>query len=300
MLTPSAANGINQTSIFSFNPATYDYLLGPSIFVSPVLASNVSSQVSTFPAANAGWSNLFSPSLVYAGGATVTLNITLDDSEPYPAFQRVGSILPLRVESDALPHHGRASSLPRAQAGAFKAGARSIEQLARDSVASTPLTLFIPLSSLSLRAHAKSGEREATIVRRHKAMGIEVAYTVEQQRCEQAEQDAEDECYTMDLHVSASIDPAAEDDSVELPLLIVLNAAEPDARLQWDSVLLRDSLADPAEGRVLRAYPSLRALHSPRAVHGGGFAFDEATGSLTVRPEHSGLGVQMRVHQLRV
>ena len=318
VLTPSAANGLNATSIFTFNPSTYDYLLGPSLFVSPVLESNVSSQNSTFPPAEAGWANLFRPSVVYAGGETVQLNITLDDSQPYPAFQRVGSILPLRVESDALPHHGRASSLPRAQAGAFKAGARSVEQQSRDSLASTPLTLFIPLSSLSLRLHAQSRQRESMIVRRHRAQGIEVEYTVQREACADPEAEAgaagaldddddDGACYTLDLRVSASIDPdLAESDAdsiapVELPLLIVLNAAaEPGARLQWSSVLLRDSLSDPAEGRSLHAFPSLRALHSTRAARGGGFAFDESTGSMTVRPEHSGVGVALRVKQLRL
>jgi len=73
--------------------------------VSPVI-ENVTSMKVHFPKNN-DWVDWWNSSIVYKGGSKVTYNVPLDS---FPVFKRVGSIIPMRVESDDSLHGTKKSS----------------------------------------------------------------------------------------------------------------------------------------------------------------------------------------------
>lgn len=66
----------------------YRYLLGPDIFVAPMIAASMTRAV-TFPSGN-DWIYLFDKTKVHAGRSSATLNVPLTE---YPVFLRKGSSL---------------------------------------------------------------------------------------------------------------------------------------------------------------------------------------------------------------
>jgi hypothetical protein len=80
---------------YLFDPATYDYLLGPDILVCPVTESNITSRAVTFPSGN-NWVDWWDSSHVFQGGSTVEYATPLNR---FPVFRRVGSMIPFRVNS---------------------------------------------------------------------------------------------------------------------------------------------------------------------------------------------------------
>jgi len=70
---------------------TYEYLLGPDVFVAPMIAPGEARQV-TFPEGD--WVDLFAPGATYAGGDTAALEVPL---EVYPVFLREGSSIAARM-----------------------------------------------------------------------------------------------------------------------------------------------------------------------------------------------------------
>ena len=79
------------------SPSTYDYVLFDDIFVSPIVENSTYKNI-TFPGkSNEYWSYWFNNSLVFQGGAKIkSFNCPFSE---YPAFVKVGSVLPLKVEN---------------------------------------------------------------------------------------------------------------------------------------------------------------------------------------------------------
>ncbi len=61
--------------LFDFDPSTYAYFLGPSIFVDPVMAANVTSQRVHFPPDN-DYVDWFDQRTVYKGGSEIDYPVT--------------------------------------------------------------------------------------------------------------------------------------------------------------------------------------------------------------------------------
>jgi len=77
------------TSLMTFTgAATYDYTLGPDIFVAPMIEPGTERSVH-FPV-DGDWTWLFGEQTTFTGGTTETLEVPLDS---FPAFVRVGSDL---------------------------------------------------------------------------------------------------------------------------------------------------------------------------------------------------------------
>ena len=75
------------TSLMTFTgSATYDYTLGPDIFVAPMIEAGTQREVS-FPV-DGDWTWLFGSGETFTGGTTEELEVPLDS---FPAFVRVGS-----------------------------------------------------------------------------------------------------------------------------------------------------------------------------------------------------------------
>jgi len=87
LMKHGAAAFSQKRSLMTFiDKVDYSYLLGPDIFVAPMIASGTSRKVA-FPAGN-DWIYLFDKTKTYVGGSTQTLTIPLDQ---FPVFLRKGS-----------------------------------------------------------------------------------------------------------------------------------------------------------------------------------------------------------------
>ncbi len=95
-----------ETLIDAFDPPTYDYFLGPSIFVSPIAtpAGNQLSLIVHFPEGQ-DWINWFDASRTpYHGGQNLTFDAPMN---VYPAFYCVGCVVPLRITTNDIGRSGR-------------------------------------------------------------------------------------------------------------------------------------------------------------------------------------------------
>jgi hypothetical protein len=273
-ISPMTPNSTQDNNIFSFNPATYDYLLGDSVFVSPVLQANQTTQSSTFPAAGKQWVNLFNPSLVVQGGTTVILNVTLG-AAPTAAFQMAGSILPLRVETDEFPQQGlMASALSELE----------MQQPGRDFKSELPITCFVQLTSETMRQLAASGEEQRAVIRRQLAPSIEIVYTLSTEA-------GSTDSYTLEARITAA-------GEVDQPLLLHLAAAgdELQSGFKFESARVLDSASPLSPGRALDAHSSLAELLGSRL---GGVHSNSRTRTLTFKPARTDLGVRLHVEGLR-
>lgn len=77
-----------------FNNTDYSYMLGPDIFVAPMLEAGNSITVN-FPAGEE-WVYLYDKNVTYQGGQTHSLTVPLDE---YPVFIKQGSIMITRLKS---------------------------------------------------------------------------------------------------------------------------------------------------------------------------------------------------------
>lgn len=82
---------------------SWDYWLWKDIFIAPVVDEPGTWRVVQFPLGD-DFMDYFNSSKVYSGGSVVNLTLSISD---FPAFQRVGSLIPLEVNS-ALTNHGLA------------------------------------------------------------------------------------------------------------------------------------------------------------------------------------------------
>lgn len=87
IVTPIA----NQPLLPFDKPSTYAYWLGPSIFVDPITASNVTTKKVSFPKGS-DFVDFFNSSIVYSGGSTISYDVTLDQGK-YPVFYKRGSLV---------------------------------------------------------------------------------------------------------------------------------------------------------------------------------------------------------------
>jgi alpha-glucosidase (family GH31 glycosyl hydrolase) len=84
---------------------SWDYWLWTDLFIAPVVEAPGDSRVVEFPSGH-DFMNYWDSSKVYKGGSTISFSLTVPQ---FPAFQRVGSMIPLEVTS-ALTNHGLAPS----------------------------------------------------------------------------------------------------------------------------------------------------------------------------------------------
>jgi len=89
------------------NYTTFDYLLGPDVFVSPVLAAGVGSATAALPPSVAGWVSVFDKTKSFPGGANATVETPLGT---VPAFRRRGALAPLHASTPHLANGDEASA----------------------------------------------------------------------------------------------------------------------------------------------------------------------------------------------
>ena len=92
-----------------FEPATYAYLLGRDILVTPIVDNKTDIVKVDFPAGS-NWVSWFNASLSYTGGTTA--HISFANLTDFPVYHRSGALLPLNVTASntGAPHHGDAFS----------------------------------------------------------------------------------------------------------------------------------------------------------------------------------------------
>lgn len=89
------------------NLTTYDYLLGPDYYVSPVLENGTTTQAVSFPESQTGWFDVFNRTAVYSGSTNVTVPAPLGR---IPAFGRRAALLPLHVSTPSAGNGDEASA----------------------------------------------------------------------------------------------------------------------------------------------------------------------------------------------
>ena len=89
----SIVRPVAKKPLFDFDPSTYAYFLGPSVFVDPILKSNVSSHRVEFPKGK-DYVDWFNKSLIYKGGSSLDYSCPLDGGK-YPVFHVRGNLIPI-------------------------------------------------------------------------------------------------------------------------------------------------------------------------------------------------------------
>jgi len=85
MQTASDSYQANKSMVSFFNKFDYQYLLGNDLFVAPFLDTGINIDI-TFPPGD-NWVYLFDSTMVYSGGTTQTLIVSLDE---FPVFVKEG------------------------------------------------------------------------------------------------------------------------------------------------------------------------------------------------------------------
>uniref|UniRef100_A0A6B2L112 DUF5110 domain-containing protein n=1 Tax=Arcella intermedia TaxID=1963864 RepID=A0A6B2L112_9EUKA len=91
----SGVSVIDPIAEFIFPGHSWDYMLWKDLFIAPIVATGNSREID-FPEGN-DWIYWFNTSQIYKGGSSQTLDIPLAE---FPAFHRVGSMLPLQVDTE--------------------------------------------------------------------------------------------------------------------------------------------------------------------------------------------------------
>jgi alpha-glucosidase (family GH31 glycosyl hydrolase) len=99
-------SAITPMSKYTFVVTNWNYLLGPDVFVAPIVKNSTARSVE-FPAGS-DWADWWNSSLIYRGGSTAELTVPLAS---YPVFKRVGSLIPMNFPDTDLtvvstPHIG--------------------------------------------------------------------------------------------------------------------------------------------------------------------------------------------------
>lgn len=92
----------------AYDPETFNYMLGPSLLVAPIIDDTSVANV-TFPA-DSNWVSYWNHSLTYAANSSFSFRVSEAD---FPVFQRAGDVVPLNVTGAAAgvaPAHGDGAS----------------------------------------------------------------------------------------------------------------------------------------------------------------------------------------------
>ena len=103
MPMPADPFGIIQPDDYT----TFDYMLGPDYFVSPVYKANATNATFTLPPNPAGWFSVFDRTATFPGNRTTVVQAPLGT---IPAFGRRGALLPLHVSTPLLGNGDEASA----------------------------------------------------------------------------------------------------------------------------------------------------------------------------------------------
>ena len=139
LVLPAEPRPLNEQDLIQYNNfSTYDYSLGPSIFVSPVAEANRSMVQVHLPAtaSGKGWFDWFDRNRTYPSNATVLVQTPLTTM---PVFGLQGDIIPMHIStrytSRGEPAHAGILTLAVHSPSEFGAAIRLREHMAPDSLA---------------------------------------------------------------------------------------------------------------------------------------------------------------------
>jgi alpha-glucosidase (family GH31 glycosyl hydrolase) len=90
-------SAITPMSKYTFVVTNWNYLLGPDVFVAPIVKNSTMRTVE-FPQ-GADWADWWNSSLTYRAGSTVQLTVPLAS---YSVFQRVGALIAMNFTDTGL------------------------------------------------------------------------------------------------------------------------------------------------------------------------------------------------------
>jgi len=260
--------------IEDFFPETFDYYLGPHIFVSPIIVENTVLKNVSFPAGS-NWVSMFNSSMVFSGGEWAWVPVPMTE---FAAFQQQGAIIPMKVTKDEFPLYGNR----------FSRDALTI-------VVHTPLdvTTMSSHSLIVMRSAAPLFERHcinAEMRERHN-IGLKMGYTFDS--------------YKHVLRLSLS---AFKTSPVVILLQQVRSCSHIEIQDHDNSQLTLSQTIQSYDGVAVKrallhevsSSESLSTVVRLDDITSGAFFFDATNSNLFVRPSGLANGCELYIHNLCV